>query len=66
VKEQQCNVFGHSACLRNELTASPLRASVEELQGLPPALIIIAEADMVRNEGEAYANKLRQAVKQAH
>ncbi|EOS7926801.1 alpha/beta hydrolase [Enterococcus hirae] len=46
---------------RSEITASPLRATSEELADLPPALILTGEADVLRDEGEAYARKLRDA-----
>ena len=46
---------------RKDIYASPLRATVEQLKGLPPALIQIAESDILHDEGEAYGRKLDEA-----
>jgi acetyl esterase/lipase len=47
--------------LRSKSTVSPLRATLDELRGLPPALVIVDENDVIRDQGEAYATKLREA-----
>ncbi len=44
---------------RNQITASPLRASIDYLRGLPEAMIINGQADVLRSEGEAFGEKLR-------
>jgi acetyl esterase len=46
---------------RAEITASPNRATIEQLKGLPPTFLCVDEADVLRDEGEAYAAKLRLA-----
>ncbi|WP_019633173.1 alpha/beta hydrolase [Actinomadura atramentaria] len=53
--------YAPDPAVRAEVHASPLRASVDQLRGLPPSLILNGEADVLRDEGEAYAAKLRQA-----
>jgi acetyl esterase len=55
------NQYAPDKAKRNEITASPLRADIEQLKGLPEALIITAENDVLRDEGEAYAKKLNAA-----
>ncbi|MEO8447353.1 MAG: alpha/beta hydrolase [bacterium] len=46
---------------RKNIYASPLQATIEQLQGLPPALIQVDENDVLRDEGEAYGRKLDEA-----
>jgi acetyl esterase/lipase len=46
---------------RNEIYASPAQATTEELRGLPPTLIQVAENDILLDEGEEYGRKLSEA-----
>ena len=55
------DAYAPDVARRAEPTASPLQATVEQLRGSPPALVITDEADVLRDEGETYGRKLRQA-----
>lgn len=55
------NLYTTDMGKRKEIYASPLQATVEQLKGLPPTLIQVAENDVLRDEGEAYGRKLDEA-----
>jgi acetyl esterase len=55
------NAYLPDVAARQQITATPLNASIDQLKGLPDALVIVDENDVLRDEGEAYARKLAEA-----
>lgn len=55
------NAYCPIRAFRKEIYVSPLRARLGQLAGLPPALVVTAGNDVLRDEGEAYARKLMRA-----
>jgi acetyl esterase len=55
------DLYAPTSAERDNPYVSPLRASLAELHGLPPALVITDENDVLRDEGEAYGHRLQNA-----
>ena len=55
------NIYAPDARTKKDPYVAPLQASIEQLRGLPPALVLTAENDPLRDEAEAYARKLKEA-----
>jgi acetyl esterase len=55
------NLYAPDLSKRNDIHISPLLATAEQLKGLPPTLILVAENDVLLDEGEAYGRNLLDA-----
>ncbi|MHC2518961.1 alpha/beta hydrolase [Bradyrhizobium diazoefficiens] len=53
------DLYAPSKAERDSPYVSPLRASLDQLRGLPAALVITDENDVLRDEGEAYGRRLQ-------
>jgi acetyl esterase/lipase len=54
------DIYAPDEKTRSNPYAVPMRVSVGQLRGLPPALVITAENDPLRDEGEACPRKLKE------
>jgi acetyl esterase len=65
ISRKNCDYFYQAYCgeapFPADVRLAPLLATLDELKSVPKALILTAECDVLRDEGEAYARKLTQA-----